>query len=343
VKELTLNFYQYQIYIESLEEDLIQSLRDDFSYFAKKENKSSDVLRIIVKKESLPKIPTGLIATSQSINSIKYQDRQNTYFDFYGKVLQIENLKEKSCNFYSLESERLYEVIYLYILSLSGKDLDLHHLHKIHAASVLVDDKILINMMPMKGGKSTWLLHMIKHFPQLKMISDDTPLVNFGAEVKVFPTRMALDLETLEKSGLEVKNVRSFKREQYGEKVLIDYADLNISVACNDELKNKKIILLDSHRISGELPTIRKMGKIKTMRALMRHMVIGVGLPIIAEYFVRFNFWDFIKLSVIFVFRLSASVRLAIKADAYEVGMCYKVDTNIEFLKSKLNLHINGS
>jgi hypothetical protein len=343
MKCLVFNFYQYKIKINSDLEGLLKDLAEDFSYFLSSTATNDPVLELNIKNQKAPKIPVGLLAKSQSFNSIRYTQNDLTYFDFYGKVLQIENVKYKTSVFYGEDEARLYEVVYLYILSLSGKDLDLHHLHKIHAASVLVDNKIIINMMPMKGGKSTWLLHMIKKFPQLQMISDDTPLVDIDGNVLVFPTRMAVDLETYQKVGLNVPNLRSFKREQYGEKVLIDYAALNIKVAKNSDLKIKKIILLDSHRISGDVPTIKKIGKIATLTSLMRHMVIGVGLPIIAEYFVRFNLIDFIKLSFIFYCRLWAAIRLILKADAYRVGMSNDIGKNIQLLKSELNLHIDGA
>jgi hypothetical protein len=343
MKLLELNFYQYNIKINSDSVTLINDLSEDFSYFLNSTNKSEQFLEITVKTQAPPQVPKGLMAKSQSFNSIKYIQNEVTYFDFYGKVLQIENTKNQSSIFYGADEARLYEVVYLYILSLSGKDLDLHHLHKIHAASVLVNDKIIINMMPMKGGKSTWLLHMIKNFPKLQMISDDTPLVDKTGNILVFPTRMAVDLETYQRAGLNVPNLRSFKREQYGEKVLIDYSALNIKVANNSDLKNKKILLLDSHRISGDVPTIKKIGKMATLNSLMRHMVIGVGLPIIAEYFVRFNLLDFIKLAIIFCYRLLAALRLVFKARSYQVGMCNDVTKNIQFLKSELNLHIDGA
>ena len=306
-------------------------LESEFQFF-KSESPTFDYT---IKLE-LSNIPQGLIpklfATKISQNSITYDDGPVRWNDYFGKALTYLNAHTGQAIIYSPKIDFLHELSYLLILSLSGKRMDEMGLHKIHACGIQSENKNVLIMLPSKGGKTTLFLNICENYP-VKLISDDTPVIDSNGFIHPFPLRIGVE-EIPDFLGHHTYPL--FKREHFSSKYLIPLQSLNRSIYQPD---NATSILIIGVRANGELPQIYAASLTQAYVALFENMIIGVGLPIVIEYFVKNNWRDWIKLIKIFFKRSKAAISLWKRSKTYFFVMSSDPKENSDFLiKSLKNL-----
>lgn len=303
--------------------ELLSLLEKDFSIFKVETLPAeSSQLNLFIGKSSpaVITIPT-MVSRMQSLNSITYQQGPIRYNDYYGKLLSIFDYSKEDAQIFSLDENKAHEVAYLLILSRIGKKLDLCCLHKLHAFAISYRELAFVCMMPMKGGKSTLLMELLKN-PQVKMISDDIPLIDKLGRVYPFPIKIGV--ENRAELELEIKdperNLYQLNREQYGIKTFI----------CLDGLEDKverpgkrfeKVIIAEGFRFNSERSEVIKASWFSTFRGLFKHGVVGIGLPMILEYFWEFGVNDFFTKAKIFFYRLSAFFIFSLRSKKIKINL----------------------
>lgn len=254
-----------------------------------------------------------MVATMQTLNSICYDNNGIRYCDYYGDMLVILDTKNNVAKMYSENIPKIHEISYLLILSRVGKLMDLQGLHKLHAFSVSYKDLAIVCMMPMKGGKSTLLMQFLKD-KRFKIISDDIPLVNLTGEVLPFPIKIGLsDLPgNLDVVNPEV-NFYTMDRAHYGKKQLLCLNGIPGRVE-STERKFKKVILIEAFRYNSKTSILKDADVFSTGKGLLKHGIIGFGLPMVIEYFWESGMADFLRKTKIFFLRLIAFTGLMIRA-----------------------------
>lgn len=330
---MRFDFYGFKVLVDTDIKFLKEKLKLDFNYFVK-DFDSNENLYIHVKLNDEYKnlIPQGALATKQTINSITYDVNDLRFNDYYGEALSIYNYSTQKCEIYSHCEKRLHEIVYLIILSRQGKWLDKNGFHKIHAMGVSKDNKNLILMLPMKGGKTTTFTTFLED-ESFDLISDDTPIVDSKGDIKSFPIRIGIEDNKKNQKLLE-KVPDSFKsellRKQYGSKKLIDitYFEQRLTNPTGN-----KTILVQGFRYNSNKCEINKIGKLKMFKYLVINMIVGIGLPMIIEYFLESSFKDkFVNISILMK-RTFAAIRLLIKSQCYEVYLGTDVENNVKKLK----------
>lgn len=332
---IKLNFYGFNIDITSESEEIIDLMNKNFSYFVSEmDNQNNLSIEVKIVENPLNYLPKDLVSTKQTINSISYDVGNIRYNDYYGEVLSVFNYKNETAVIYGNDINRLHEITYLIILSRQGKWSDTNGLHKIHAMAVNKNDKNLIVMMPMKGGKSTLFTKFLKD--KYNIISDDTPMINSKGEILNFPIRFGLEQKEYYKELLEcIPEKFKFKlnREEFGTKVLVDtkfFRDLLSKPA-------EKSILVNGIRHSGEKCLIKKVSKLIMLKNLITHMIVGIGLPMVIEYFLETRVTDHFKNLRILYKRILASIKLMKKSECYTVYMTYNIDENYSEIKKLID------
>lgn len=311
------NFHGIVIKLESDWNEVLELLTKDFSFFCTSSStESADFEISIYNTPSSNIIIPNLISKMQTLNSITYQKDGIRFNDYYGKLISILNYQEKKAKLFSTNLNKMHEVTYLLILSVVGKKLDLLGIHKLHAFAVSYDDVVAVCMMPMKGGKSTLLLELLK-FPEVKMLSDDIPLINRWGEVIPFPIKIGIDqsFPPMEIINPE-KNIYQIQREHYGLKTLLSLDGIPDKVISKNK-RFKKIILLEGFRQNSNDTLIKSDFRIKSIKGLVRHGIIGFGLPMVIEYFWEFGIKDFLIKIYIFLSRVFSFLAFSGRARFY--------------------------
>lgn len=340
--KISLDIYRVKLNFETNSEVIFNKIKKDFSFFiASKIFERCDVhiksfLRDQIPWHLIPEIPSK----RQSKSSITYNDSENAslrYNDYYGKLLSIYDYQKDQGQLFSSDIDKLHEISYLLILSRSGKRMDLMGLHKLHAFGIVYRGQAILGMMPSKGGKTTHLIQFLKD-PQSEFLSDDTPVISRSGKIKPFPLR--LGIEGNSENGNEVErqlkvenreeNIYTIKREFFGLKTLISFDGLSsLSIAKEYD----QVILFLGRRSHARTCHIVPASKISMLFSLFKYMIIGVGLPIVFEYFWQDSIKDFFIKAKIFLSRCVSAIFLSLKSKTYIVYLGQDIQENTTALK----------
>lgn len=334
MSEIFFNFYGFVIRIACDSEKTIELLRKDFSYFLSKEKNPDFFIKARVTTKLSNKIPSGLPSIRQNTRAITYQSGDVRYNDFYGKAVSVLNYANQTMEIFCFEESYLHELLYLAILSRETKFHDLKGLHKLHAFAVAKGDTALIGMMNMKGGKTTLFSYFLDQ-EGFELISDDTPLIDQRGRVRSFPIRIGFEPESYSGKILESYKDRSysFHREEYGDKFLVDLAEFKNKIS---DIK-KKVVLFQGVRVHGlERPEAHKIGKLKMFKYLLKNMVVGIGLPMVLEYYLEGGLVGKIKDIKILLRRTIAAMSLLGRSECYLVKLGPIPAENFKMVRSLL-------
>tara|TARA_Y100000590_G_scaffold469529_1_gene657726 strand:- start:172828 stop:173838 length:1011 start_codon:yes stop_codon:yes gene_type:complete len=329
-KTLSIEFRGTGLSLKTNSVELYERISKDFSHFLVPELKNPPIFNITSLKEDRPSItiPTSISLSRESKNSKTYDDEKIRYND-YGDLISKYDYDKESGLISSGSIERLHEITYLLILSRVGKYQDLLGIHKVHALGFIYKGVCCVGMMNMGVGKSTLLMELLKD-PEVELLSDDSPLIDGRGEVLSFPIRIgASELP----EGLEIEdpkeNIYRLIRKEYGEKNLI----------CLQGIKNKigtqykKIVVFEGKRGNRRLT---RASSISLWLSLQKHMVIGIGLPIIFEYFWESGISDFIRKTKIFFLRQRAAINFSRNCEFYKFSLGKSSEENAKALKELL-------
>ena len=328
------NFYGVWASFSSPHKDLRQRIELDFSYFYSPDPPPGIVHyqfygeKSVPPWEQIPSVPVHF----QSANSLTYQVGHQRFNDYYGKAMTVYHY-QTDCGFiYSDSLDKLHELTYLMILSRVGKKLDMRGLHKLHAFGIIENRQALLGIMPMKGGKSTHFLEFIKD-PHVQILSDDTPLISRWGKIMPFPIRVGIDDP---KKALALSSDPSFvyqlDRQHFGKKTLLSLKGISNPVGKNYQ----NSVLLRGIRLNGPECFLEKSSKWALFKELLKFQVIGLGLPMILEYFWETGPRDFAKKSFIALSRFCASVLLILRSKTYTVFLGTDPQKNVQVIRIKL-------
>ncbi|MCY4523904.1 MAG: hypothetical protein OXB84_04105 [Halobacteriovoraceae bacterium] len=326
--KLFFNIYKVKVFFECNDRLLYERIKKDFHCFLRENFNDVDIK---IESNLVENIPWNLIpkmgANRQSRNSITYDKGNKRYNDYYGKLLSIYDYKLNIGKLYAKDIEKLHEISYLLILSISGKKMDSMALHKLHAFGVIYNKKAILGMMPSKGGKTTHLLEFLKD-PDCNFISDDTPVI--GCLGKIYPFALRIGIEDPVKSfKVDKKYLYSIKREYFGTKKLISIEGVPTHISNS---YNQVILFLGKRHHSNECHIVQ-VGKLTILSHLFTHMIIGVGLPTVIEYFWKSGFRDFLLKTKIFFSRCLAAFALAFRSKNYIIYLGNNIEQNINSIK----------
>lgn len=335
------NFYGVTVKVSSNWVELNELISKDFAFFKKKLNLNKVVYDIEIEciKEKYQFNAEALffkkIYTSK--NSITYEKDKIRYNDYYGEVLTKIDYSNEACVLKSIDVDRAHEVLYLLILSRIGKKLDLMKIHKLHAFAISYKDKAFVCMMPSKGGKSTLLSHLLC-IEGVKMISDDIPLFSIKGKILPFPIKIGLEEDAI--IPFEIEDMESslyfMDRKLYGKKKLI----------CVEGIKSKiedrffefdKVVVSYGVRNEHAQIGLAKVGVLHIFSQFIYHGVIGIGLPMILEYFWELGVRDFISKTKIFFNRVVVFGLLSVRAKKYRLDFNNKPMDAAKYIVSFLD------
>jgi len=335
--KVNFNFYGFEVVVNSDSIELLDLLKKNFGYFYNKKMQAKKTLTIdiFLKDDFKTIVPKHLIAHKQTINSMSYDIGPIRYNDYYGKAVTVMNYELETAKIYSSDLNKIHEVAYLLILSRQGKWCDRNGFHKVHAMSVSHKDKNLVVMMPMKGGKTTLFTQFLKD-EKYNLISDDSPVINENGDLLSFPIRFGLEDNNSYKdllNSIDESYKFSLEREQFGKKILVD------TLFYKNRLKkpSKKTILVQGIRWNSEKCIVEKISFFKMLMFLKTHLIVGVGLPMVIEYFLQGTLQDHLQNLKILVSRTLAAIRLTYKSDRYIAYMSYDIENNYEELKKLID------
>lgn len=309
--QLYLNFHHHIILVTSNEELILTKLKEEFHFFVQ-DSAASVQTTVELFKEVSPDLPS-MIAVKILETCQVYRMGPRQYIDYRGKALTIWDHQEEAIRIYSLESDRLYEIAFLAIHSLLGQALDRKGLCRVHALGISLPNLNAVIMLPSKGGKSTLLRDVLEN-PDIKIISDDMPLIDLAGQVHAFPSKISVD-EIPEDGPLAKLQWTEFKRTQYPPKWTAGLSQLKARL--ETKASQNKTILVAGFRLSQGESILTPVRGWKMILPLCEHMIMGIGLPQVMEMFLKFQITDLLKMLFHAFIRTVCAFQLLRKSNCY--------------------------
>jgi hypothetical protein len=273
------DFEGVRVRVESDSAAAVESLRRDFSRFVAPASGDAMVWRLQSRRADVRRATkSGRPWTAWSAGAVRHVAYDDGAYGFrdadrgYGEL-------------FSDEPVRLQEIAHLAILSAVGEELDSRGLHRVHALGFTYDDGAGLILLPSGGGKSELALELLAR-GDFGLLSEDTPLIDASATVSPFPVRLSF------RAGADLglippERVRAYRRRRYGERRLVD-ADYFESRLAGPAPLRWIFIGEKSERDGG--PQLRPANKAAASAALIEALVVGVGVPQMAEWRLRPEF-----------------------------------------------------
>jgi hypothetical protein len=206
---------------------------------------------------------------------------------------------------HAVNPERLRELAYLAVLSRVGEELDRRGFHRVHALGVASPAGAALVILPSRGGKSTLALEFLRR-RSLTLLSDECPLVSADGVVHPHLLRVALR-EGADLGGIPPQKLRAFRRLGFEQKTLLDSFAFEPPppTAAAAPLR----WLLVGAPSQGD-PRLEPLSRAGALSALLPALVVGIGLPQMAEYMLRAD----LSLASIAASRLRAALALTRRA-----------------------------
>ena len=327
-----LDVYGFRAEIRGAPEEAVNNLQEDFAHFRCAPGKADAVVELIEQEPPYDATPP-LRATVYTPRNVSFRDGNLTYVDYSGRALAIHDRRAGGLRIFSLDPELLYEAAYLFLLSQAAEYLDRRRWHRLHALGICIGDRAVLVTLPMGGGKSTLASELLR-YPEVKLLSDDSPLVDSSATLHAFPLRIGL----LPGGEAEIppRYLRRINRMEFGPKILVSY-EYFASRVCPQARPG--VLFLGGRSLSRTCE-IRPASFRAALRAMITNCVVGLGLFQGLEFVLHARPAELAgKLRVGFS-RLRHSLRLVRRSQCYHLVLGRDTRQNgaaiMEFLRREL-------
>ncbi|HNX80565.1 MAG TPA: hypothetical protein PKL77_00265 [Candidatus Omnitrophota bacterium] len=236
------------------------------------------------------------------------------YIDYFGHAMNIFDYKNATCLIYAEDPDIVREIAYLSILSNVSALLEKKGLHRIHALGIAYKNAGILLMMPSGGGKSTISLTILNDpSSEIKLISEDSPLMQKNGFLLPFPLRIGIDPRT-PIPEVNQEFIRYTKRMGFPAKLTIDIRQFSSRI-CTHEVKPRVILL--GIRSTGNDAAIIATNRLASVKHCLMNSVIGVGLYQGMEFIMQEGLFSLLKKSGTIISRMESNACLIARSKFY--------------------------
>jgi hypothetical protein len=309
------NVYGYRFMLEGDAPEALAALAADFAFFAEPDDGQAPAthIRICNASPDYAALPP-LRATVYTPRNLSYKDADVTVIDYHGRGLARHHRPSGDFELTTRDPNLQYEACYLFLLSQLGEALDRRGLHRVHALGISLRGRAILVLLPMGGGKSTLCAELLAD-PEVRLLSDDSPLIDTDGNVHAFPTRIGL------LPGAEAKIPpqyrRTIERMTFGPKTLVDYRYFADRV---DAEARPGFVCLGSRTLASH-GTLRPASRSAACRRFVHDCVVGMGLFQGLEFFFQKSTREILSRAPIVRSRAQASWAIIKRSELLELEL----------------------
>jgi hypothetical protein len=335
-----LDLYGYRALVTSNSALVLSGIREDFAYFLKEagaaDPRTAVAIELFDAEPPYDEMP-DVKATVFTPRNVSYRSGDLTFVDYSGRALAIHDRKRGDFRVFSRDPDLLFEAAYLFVLSQSGEFVDSHGLHRMHALGVCIQNRAALVLLPMGGGKSTLGASLLL-FPEIQLLSDDSPLIDSNGNVWAFPLRLGL-LPGSEGS-IPAEKMRTIRRMEFGPKILVNYSYFADRVTARAE----PCLLFLGSRSLQKTCTINRASKLSAVWAMLSNCVVGLGLFQGMEFVFQRGWLEVLRKTLTAASRLRASLRLIARSEVYHLILGREPERNAAAVRDQIRaLCVNKS
>ncbi|MEA2374631.1 MAG: hypothetical protein QOD53_1094 [Thermoleophilaceae bacterium] len=272
-EHLDLAFHGLRVRVRGDWADVLEDLRLDFWWFVRESGAASREVEIVVERRAPQFEVFGDVAASFiTPRNVVYQQPDRTIVDYFGRAVSVVDRLSGGLHVQGLDKHLVHEAVYHYILSTVGRHLDARGMPRLHCLALSGPGGALAVMLPSGGGKSTLALRMLQD-DRVRIIAEDTALIDRRGRLHPFPLRMAIN--TTDAERMPPDQVRRIERMEFHAKLALDPAVLAGRVEPSPRPLRHLLIGQRSLGRDADLSPIPRSAAVGT---LLREGVVGVGV-----------------------------------------------------------------
>jgi hypothetical protein len=252
----------------------IESLRLDFAWFGqRREGVDRPDLTVGIERRPPELDRFGpLVASFVTPRNVVYQGDGVTVVDYFGKAVAVLDHNRSRLTVQGEDEHLVHEAAYLYLLSRFGEHLESKGLTRLHALGLSGPRGAVALLLPSGGGKSTLALKAL-HADGIRILSEDSPLLDRHGRLHPFPLRIGINASDADQ--LPAGSVRRLERMEFHPKLALDLS------AFADRIEPSPQPLLHvviGRRTLGCEARLERVRRAAAVGALTREAVVGVGI-----------------------------------------------------------------
>lgn len=326
-----LEVYGLRLVIDGDWRTLIDDLSREFGWFATSRADVPPQVSVTIARrppspERFSSVPQAFITT----RNVVFQAGATTIIDYSGRVLVVYDRARDQVTIEGEDEHLVHEATYMFLLSRIGRHLDESGLMRIHALGLAGAQGAVLVLLPSGGGKTTLALRALGA-PGVRLLSEDTPVLDRHGLVHPFPLRMGVNVTDGDR--LPGASVRRIERLEYAPKLLVDvetFADRISEGPC--PLRH----LVVAERSLGGGGTLRPVPRSELVGPLLRDGVVGVGVAQMIEYVLRQGARDLLRQGGVAAGRARCCARALVRARTWRLEVGRDVEATWAALNSLL-------
>jgi len=268
-----LDVYGLRVAITGSWTEVIDELLLDFGWFARPgETPAADVDLVVSAEPPDFDRFAGALASFVTPRNVVYQVGGLTVVDYFGRAIAVVNRASGRTELRGEDEHLVREAAYLFLLSRIGEHLDRRQLARVHGLGLAGAQGAVVVLLPSGGGKSTLALRALRD-DRVKLLSEDSPIVDHRGRVHPFPLRIGVNETDAEL--LPPGRVRRLERMEFHPKLVLDTG----SFAERIEPEPQPIAhIVVGRRALGPGARLDRIGRGDAIGPLLREAVVGVGI-----------------------------------------------------------------
>lgn len=301
--------YGFRFTIRSSSSWALEGISQDFAYF----RSTTPGHAVVIEMEDSDPDYSALPVCDASVytpRNVVYRSGSTRYVDYGGRGIGVHDTVSGGFRITSRDRDLLYEAVYLFLLSQIGQYVDAKRLHRLHALAVSLDGRAILVLLPMGGGKST-LCAALLDWPEIKLLSDDSPMIDRRGRSLAFP--LHLGLLKGQEDEIPAQYRRVVQRMEFGHKVLVNLDYYRDRICGSAE---PGLVLLGRRTLAAGC-RIERTGFTTGLRAMIGNCVIGLGLFQGLEFILQSSPWELISKAGVGLSRLNNCSHLLRRSEVH--------------------------
>jgi len=285
----------------------------DFAWFASPARGAAQVVvEVSPGRPSLDEFGP-LRASFWTTRNVVYQMSDRTIVDYFGRALLIFDRAQGKVTVQGDQPHLVHEAVYLFVLSQVGVYLDSQGFVRLHALALAGRHGGVVVLLPAGGGKSTLALRALRE-PGIRLISDDTPVLDRSGRLHAFPLR--LGVSEVAAAGIPANHVRRVERFEFPSKHVIALEAFAPRVERQPQEVRHVVV---GRRLLGPHAQLASVPRRHALVPLFRDGVVGLGVAQAAEYVLHRGWGDVMGKAGVAARRARICARALSSAQTFEL------------------------
>ncbi|MDX6511323.1 MAG: hypothetical protein QOE36_827 [Gaiellaceae bacterium] len=268
---LELDVHGLRISVRTDWDEVADAVRRDFQFF-ERDGGAPDVVIDVERREPDYDALGEADAAFVTPRNVVYQQGARTIVDYSGRAVSVLERGRGRLLIQGDSDQLVHEALYLFLLSRAGEHLDGLGLTRVHALALSGRAGAVAVLLPSGGGKSTLALRALGS-DGIRLLAEDTPLLDRRGFLHPFPVRLAINASDARRFG--ELHVHRIERMEFHPKLLLDPEEFRAHIESEPQPLAHIVI---GRRALGRAAGLEELPRRAAVGPLLREAVVGVGV-----------------------------------------------------------------